>query len=806
MSKLTIKKLLPTVLRDTNQQLNRTYIGIDFGTSTTVVSLATIDSKTLTVTSKPIELNQKNYDESIYKSYKIPTMIGYYNKKILIGEGANKLKLKLKQGKNLWHSFKMELGEDVGCKYPQSELNNEKISLLNPKDATKLFFKYLKMQIEKYVKDNNLPIDIEYAISIPASFEANQRKDLIDSVNANGMLLNKQTLIDEPNAAFLSYVSHPKLKSEIVIMEEYPTNILVFDFGAGTCDISILEVGYNPNGFYSKNLSISRFEALGGNDMDKLIAIDILLPQFLKENQKESSFFTTKELTQHIIPRLEKTAEMLKIKISEQLSLLKENQNIDDLRDDTNGVQSNQKIEIKSKKGIFTLHTPKLSYKEFFNINDMFTSIDTDKIEHRINNESEFKSIYLPIFTALEKAYLDKNDIDYLLFIGGSSKNPLIQNSLKNHFNETEHLIPENLQAHVSSGAAIHSLIFNGFGRNIVEPITSEPIIIVTKDGEEERLKIVVRAGTTIPCEAIIIDNLTPQKDGQKMIEIPICVGNKNKIVHNIEVKSPTTDGFKLNTKIELRISINSDKMLIIQADINGNKIDIEPLNPFSNQEVSIRDKKKFQAEKKFNNIIAVNNGEATKSALKNLYNEYCNLELELKAAETLEELYNKFNDGSFNNIGNHYSDAGDEKKAMFFYEKAMDNEPSAITAFNIALTYKYKNREMYIQWTQKSMEIDYSYVNAYYAYGVILVEKGEETEGSLLINKAFNQWKIEYENGCLSAHISWFISCAKFLNKYEYVRKLESENDENRYSDEELYNSDNLTSLQNINKLEGSI
>ncbi|HIP26376.1 MAG TPA: molecular chaperone DnaK [Flavobacteriaceae bacterium] len=806
MGKLTIKKLLPATTSNSipkNNNLNTTYIGIDFGTSTTVVSLSTFDSETSNVISKPIELNQKLYDGSIYKSYKIPTMVAWYNNKLLIGEGANKIKLKLKQGKNLWHSFKMELGEDVGCKYPQSELNSDKLTIQNPKDVTKIFFKYLKVQIEKYVEDNSLASNIEYAISIPASFEANQRKDLIDSLNANGMLLNKQAFIDEPNAAFLSYVSHPKLKSEIVITEDYPTNILVFDFGAGTCDVSILEVGYNPKGFYSKNLSISRFEALGGNDIDKLIAIDILLPQFLKENKKESKFFKTKELTQHIIPRLEKAAEILKVKMSEQLALLDENQNINQLIDDNNGVESNHTIEIKSRKGIFTLHNPKLSYKEFFEINSMFTNTDTENTEYRINDESEFKSIYLPIFTALKKAYLDKDDIDYLLFIGGSSKNLLIQKSLKNYFDETEHLIPENLQAHVSSGAAIHSLIFNGFGRNIIEPITSEPIIIVTKDGYDEVLKIIVKAGTIIPCETIIIDNLTPQRDGQRTIEIPICVGNKNKIVHNIKVENPDLEGFKLNTKIELKISINSDKMLIVEADINGSKIKAEPLNPFSNKEVSARDKKKFKAEKEFNKLCALNHGVATKSSLKNLYTEYEKLELELKAAEILEELYDKFDDGSLNNIGLHYSNAGDEEKAMLYYEKAMDEKPSEITAFNIAIEYKYSDRKLYIKWIKKAMEINPSYINAYYSYGVILVENGDDTTGYELINKAFDSWKIEYENDNLSSHVSWFISCAKFLNKYDYAKKLESESDDIKYSDEESYNSSNLTSMKsNINQL----
>jgi len=795
MSKLTMKKLLPTVSIDNKQQLNTTYIGIDFGTSTTVVSLATFDFSTSSVTTKAIELNQKLFDGIIYKSYKIPTMIGWYNEKILVGEGANRLKLKLKQGKNLWHSFKMELGEDVGCKYPQSELNSEKLKILNPKDVTKIFFKYLKMQIEKYVKDNNLASTIEYAISIPASFEANQRKDLIDSLHANGMMLEKQTLIDEPNAAFLSYISYAKQK--IVLTEEYPTNILVFDFGAGTCDISILEVGYSPSGFYSKNLSISRFEALGGNDIDKLIAIDILLPQFLKENGKERSFFKSKDLREAIIPRLEKSAEMLKIKMSEKLSLLQGMNDINQLIDNSDGVELNHTVEMKSRKGIFTLHNPKIAYQDFFNINNMFLSTETEKFEKRIDGESEFKSIYLPIFTALKKAYLDKDDIDYLLFIGGSSKNPLIQQSLKNYFNESEHLVPQDLQVHVSSGAAVHSLIFNRFGKNIIEPITSEPIIIITKDGEDEVLKPLLKAGTMIPSETIIINNLTPQVNGQKIIEIPICVGNKNKIVHNIKVESLENKGFTLSTSIELKIYINADKMLIVEAEIDGQRVEVEPLNPFSNKEVFLRDKEKFEAEKEFNKSRALNHGVTTEKALKNIYSEYRRLELELQSAEMAEDLYNMFNIGSLNNIGLHYSKAGDDEKAMQFYKKAMDEKPSSTTAFNIALEYRTNNRNLYIKWLEKSMEIEKSHLNSY-CYGVILVENGNSEEGYKLINNSFDNWKIEYEHNRLSVHISWFISCAKFLHKYDCVEKLEKEMREKESKKDEVYSSENLTEFQN--------
>ena len=136
----------------------------------------------------------------------MPSVVAWYNNNLLVGEGASQLKFKLRQGKNLWHSFKMEFGEDVGCKYPNSELgkNHENLTILNPTDVAKIFFKYLKVQIERYIQTNNLPSNAKYAVSIPASFEANQRKDLVESLESNGFRIDKQSLIDEPNAAFLS--------------------------------------------------------------------------------------------------------------------------------------------------------------------------------------------------------------------------------------------------------------------------------------------------------------------------------------------------------------------------------------------------------------------------------------------------------------------------------------------------------------------------------------------------------------------------------------------------------------------------
>ena len=316
--------------------------------------------------------------------------------------------------------------------------------------------------------------------------------------------------------------------------------------------------------------------------------------------------------------------------------------------------------------------------------------------------------------------------------------------------------------------------------------------MVITKNGEDEILKTVVKAGTVIPCKTITINNLSPQRNDQKIIEIPICVGNKNKILHNIKIKSKNNNLFNLNTKIELKISINSDKLLLIKAKIGDNEVDIEPLNPFSNKEVSIKDRKRFEAEAEFNKSTANNHGKITESSLKKLYEKYSELGLE----EILEQLYDEFNNGNLNNIGLHYSNAGDKEKAMLFYEKAMEKKPSSVTALNIAIQYRYENRELYKKWLKKSLDLDPNENISLYLYGVILVDEGSDIKGYKMINRAFSSWKIEYENDCLSSHISWFISCAKYLSKYKYALKLENGIKDNYYSDE-IYNSSNLISAK---------
>lgn len=190
----------------------KTYVGIDFGTSTTVVSVIKKD-KDGNLCSEALQIAQPDGRGGCSEQEIVNSVLAWIQPKnadgqLLFGKTAYELKSTLKPNKNVFSSFKMDLGLDIGPTYPDTVLSkkdNQPYTIETAKDATYCFFKQLKKAIEEAVKKENLPDKIEYAISVPASFLTNQRADLLDSIHKAGLSISESCLIDEPNAAFLSF-------------------------------------------------------------------------------------------------------------------------------------------------------------------------------------------------------------------------------------------------------------------------------------------------------------------------------------------------------------------------------------------------------------------------------------------------------------------------------------------------------------------------------------------------------------------------------------------------------------------------
>ena len=786
---LSLKSMLPVA---PNEALTKgaTYVGIDFGTSTTVVSIASIVNGEQKIKAFPIRLTQILADGTRYESEKMPSVIAWYNKKLLVGEGASNLKYTLTKGKDIWYSFKMELGEDLGAKYYNSEVCDiEGIKIRNPKDCARILFMYIRNLIDKYCADNGLSKNVKYAVSIPASFEANQRKELMEALETNGMTVAHQSLIDEPNAAFISYV-HESEDSDrpLIISPHYNSKVLVFDFGAGTCDISILEIGKSVNGLYSNNISISKFLKLGGDDIDRYLTFNYIMPRLFEYNEVRSEDFLTSE-RQYIATQLYKIAEQLKVLLCKRIA-----NKMYQFEIPANYKESKERetitvpVRIETTKGILKQNEFFLTVKELSDAMKVF--MKKSRIATQIKGQDEYNNIFMSINSAIEKAKVERKEIDYVLLIGGSAQNPFIQETLKKEFEDSKLLVPEDLQTHVSKGAAIHSLLMNGMNKCIIQPITSEPILVITKDMSP---RVIMPAGSVIPSDTCVIDDLVTTRDHQEVVELPICVGNAKKMLFNLKINLP--EGVAVNTPVQLVMEISADKLLFAQASCMGIKCTVEPQNPFANKELTTEERIVLVAERQANLEAMQNNGFPTENGLINLRKAYEKAGQTFKAAETFErqtELYP--NPDNYNNIGVLYNNAGVKDKAIEFYEKAYQNNPHSST-INFNLGHSLMDKD-----PQRARQL----INAAYKANstdgatMITLARLERKAGNVerareLENEAYDMLMKKWKTDTLAKHeYSWLSTVADRLGHKDVAKDvLQSQPG---IGNEKYYDDDNLT------------
>lgn len=618
----------------------------------------------------------------------------------------------------------------------------EGVKIRNPKDCVRVFFMYLNILIKKYCQDNGLSDNIMYAVSIPASFEANQRKELMEALESNGMNISKQSLIDEPNAAFISYV-HDSEESEkpLLISPHYNSNVLVFDFGGGTCDISILEIGKSTNGLYSKNIAISKFTKLGGDDVDRYITFKYILPRFFEANNVSDDDFITKE-RQYIATQLYKVSERLKILLCKKISNQMYQLEIPDyIKSNSDKASITIPVSVETKKGLLTQSEFFLSIKELVEVMSVF--MKSSLIPSSIKGQEEYNNIFMPIESAIKKANVCKSEIDYVLLIGGSAQNPFIQEALKKYFDDSEILVPQNLQTHVSKGAAIHSLLMNGINKCIIQPITSEPIFVITKDTTN---KVLIPAGTTIPCDTVVIDDLIPTKDHQEAIELPICVGNENKMLFNLKI---TRDGGFLTTaQVTLALEITADKLLLAKAHCMGVSCMVEPQNPFANKELSTEERIVLRAEREANIETERNGGIPTKNCLISLRKAYEDAGNDFKAAETLEQQNEIYpNPEEYNLIGVYYHNSGNRDKAIDFFERALDHNPNDYWAnFNLGNTLFCRDLKRARQYLNKAYELNPFEPCINILLGRLDKREGKESEAKEKFQIAYDKYEQKWK------------------------------------------------------------
>ena len=791
MGKLSLNQLFQIPAEAVENQKGKTFVGVDFGTSTTVVSVSRYNANSKQVECATLHLVQKESDGNIIEAELMPTVIAI-NKdgSPLVGEGAYKLKGNPDYtfGENIWHSFKMELGKDLGPKWYKSQ----QPIIKSPQDATRFFFKQLKRCIEQACPDS----EIYYAVSIPASFESNQRKDLLSALEANGIPMTGRNLIDEPNAAFIGYINPDESYKEPIEMDDdYNPKVLVFDFGAGTCDISILEISADYQGCHSRNLSISQFTELGGNDIDRYIANNYLLPSLLKNNEMDEDDYSESQ-KEVIVSQLMDIAELLKIKICKDCEFLLDDKGMLDAVLEQNGARTvEMPVSIYTEYKRLTQNSFTLTYGEFMHTMEVFFKKSIYPTPTTVKRQKRYNSVYATINSAIKKAHVSKDEINYVMMVGGSCKNPFVQHSIRDYFGEgTRILLPPDMQKLVSQGAAIHSLMTNAFDISMVRPITSESIVIITKDNHPVP---VIAAGTEIPFPTVKIDSFNTGEDNMCCIEIPICVSNEKKLLANLEIEAPDYVYFPSNTPVEISLEMNADKVLTVHASCQGIECMVKSENPFANTYQTDEERKIMMAERETYIAADKNGGIPTKDSLVKLRNAYSNAENEYREAEVLEMQLKYYpQDNLYNSLGVMFHNCGNLSKAIAYYKKAIivdEENPWPHSNYGHALFQigKYKEGKEQLE---RAIELKADLAAALIILGEIYIEEGNKETANEHFEQAYNLLMRIFHKGNMEGYeYGWLLSAARNLGR-ELPDEVKAPitNRKNTLG----FNSDNLVSI----------
>jgi molecular chaperone DnaK (HSP70) len=752
-----------------------TFIGIDFGTSTTVASYMLIDKRG-GVNLDTFKLEQPTQYGGTCTHELVNSVLAWQENKLLFGHDAYAIKQNLFEGANLFSSFKMLLGVDVGPTYPETRLSNKYNTpyvIEYASDAARIFFELLLTAIKKEVEHNHFSDNLIYSISVPASFEANQRQDLVKIINDAGYPVSESCLIDEPNAAFLSYAyqctkEETKPKFLELLIAKKLVNVLVYDFGAGTCDISILEIKTLEGSFTSRNRAISRFTALGGDDFDREIARKHLLEQLLKSQPDYQP--TLNHINEKLIPRLMPAAERLKIEIIKYISDRNISTTEATLKLENKYFTTLSVKPFKMLNNLLSLPQPTLSLHELAVIMDEYTST-YDQVLHYNK-----KHVFAPVDEAMSKIGMKYNELDAVLFIGGSSENPLVRQAVMRPLPESVlEIVPKNLQTHVSLGACLHSFFYNGMHKDLIKPITPEDIYVIVIGG----IKKLIPASTEVPTENDFIISLSVAKENQTVIELPFCAGNKNKILGNLIINSKTKGGFKINSDVIVNASITHDKLLKIEVEIYHNNELLEKtttalLNPLANKELTDNEKSLLQAKQKFNLALlkyGATNMPASAVIDYAIAAERAGaFEIAADMFSTVERIDPKLDYST--NIAYNYSRVGKIEKAELWFRTAYRRKQNALTCYNLSL---YETDQRKISLLRESLEHDPTYTSSLYQLGTALYNQNSP-EGMAILKKYAELIKKEIKSPYIAIYaLHNTIQCAMILNDTDLKEKAEA-------------------------------
>ena len=384
-----------------------------------------------------------------------------------------------------------------------------------PPQISAMVLQKIKHTAEQYLGESIS----EAVITVPAYFNDSQRQATKDAGTIAG--LNVRRIINEPTAAALAYGLDNKKDEKIA----------VFDLGGGTFDISILEIG---DGVFEVK-STNGDTQLGGDDFDSCL-VDYLANEFKKDNEID----LTKDPMS--LQRLREAAEKAKCELS-----------------------SSKQTDIN-----LPFITADQSGPKHFNL-----TLTRAKFDNLI--DKLIKKTIKPCNNALSDAGITCNDINEVILVGGSTRIPKVQETVKEIF-KTEPNKSVNPDEVVALGAAIQGGGLAGDVDDILLlDVTPLSLGIETLGNVKTNL---IDANTTIPAKKSQV--FSTAADNQPSVEIHILQGEREMAVDNKSLGRFHLDGIPQAPRGVPQIEV------VFDIDANG-ILNVSAIDKATNKEQSIR-------------------------------------------------------------------------------------------------------------------------------------------------------------------------------------------------------------------------
>lgn len=724
-------------------------------------------------------------DEAGEYSHRLPSVLYLAGKQVSAGFEAQ---AKWKKGR-LWETLFPSAKSDLGAHRFYEQAASPKLD--TPiKVQAEILRRLIDAAKERTGED---PCKSRVVITVPASFEMGQRKDTLAAAKLAGLKLGDGDLLDEPNAAFLDLVNSQAIDR---LDLSAPKNILVFDFGGGTCDLSVLRVQRDnkkaPLSLLIENLAISNYARLGGDNLDLLLVHKILLPKVCAASDVQFENLSERD-KRDLRWHLKETACQLKERLCEKARAARQKSKPANLKQ-VWAVEaftlSDAGMATRKKKG-------ELTYPEFEALLQPFV----DRSSHQrltLADGYYMGSIFAPVMESLEKAKLGPDQIDAVLLNGGSCRNPLVVHAFRASgiFPNAEILDQGDLDLAVARGAAVRCFYQHCQEYDPIKPIVSTELGLITHGHKYETL---VEAGTRLPFPAKgtfkrFEDRFSIPREGLSKIHLPIYTGKEGnrRLVQTMSLAIADEAARGDEVVVELKVDLN--KIMRFRAFLPEHpevKLDVTLENPLAMRSLTPEqraalEKRRRLAEKRMADPRFQPPVEEW-IELANLERQADEPERALEILQRLQAQLKRRNETlpaeGHNILGLCYGRLGRRDLSLEHYRQASAMEPAkGDYAANCGFTLIHLGRpEEAVGYLRQAVAADSTDGHAYVILGDALRHAGREAEAMNEFREGKRRLELQLQHSPNSAYLlSWAEGVCQRLGEDEQMkmfsqRKLES-------------------------------